>query len=147
MGGAPRGLTELRGVAGRGPEPYTMSMAGRTEQGRAGRASAEQGSRAGQGSVAHEPEPHVISLLPDLPPEAPHVALERLHSHVVQLCLHTGSGHPRRFMAPLPRFGGISVAMMTLGSTELRVLQPPRSYPSVVEHFRFGASTLQNLQN
>ena len=111
MGGAPRGLTELRGVAGRGPEPYTMSMAGRTEQGRAGRARAEQGSRAGQGSVAHEPEPHVISLVPDRPPEVPHVALERLQPHAVQLCLHTGSGHPRRFKAPLPPFGGISVAM------------------------------------
>ena len=38
-------------------------------------------------SVAHDPEPHVISLLPDLPPEAQHVALKRLHSHVVQLRL------------------------------------------------------------
>ena len=59
-GGAARGLTELRGVVGRGPEPYTTSMADRTEQGRAGRARAEHGSGAGQGSVAHEPEPHVI---------------------------------------------------------------------------------------
>ena len=38
-------------------------------------------------SAAHDPDPHVISLLPDLPPEAQHVALKRLHFHVVQLRL------------------------------------------------------------
>ena len=38
---------------------------------------------------AHDPEPHVISSLPDLPPKAQHVALQRLYSHVVQLCLRT----------------------------------------------------------
>ena len=38
---------------------------------------------------AHDPEPHVISSLPDLPPKAQHVALQRLYSHIVQLCLRT----------------------------------------------------------
>ena len=37
--------------------------------------------------VAHDPEPQVISSLPDLPPKAQHVALQRLHSHVVHLCV------------------------------------------------------------
>ena len=38
---------------------------------------------------AHDPEPHVISSLLDLPPKAQHVALQRLYSHIVQLCLRT----------------------------------------------------------
>ena len=37
--------------------------------------------------VAHDPEPQVISSLPDLPPKAQNVALQRLHSQVVHLCV------------------------------------------------------------